>query len=90
MSDHVLANLTSTSCGDTRLEPLELVRSDDAPLNAVGVGSIPDQTIAEDFTRRFDMEALVIPTSAFDTARLIVWKQQRQSFFDGAVIESMV
>ena len=40
-SDHVLAHVLNMSCGGTRLDHLELLRNDEALLNAVGADSLP-------------------------------------------------
>lgn len=86
-SDHVLALAANALCGGTRLEHLEVLRNDTAFLNAMGADSIPDPTTAGDFCRRFgqaDIDALM---QAVNEARINVWKQQDESFFEQANID---
>ncbi len=87
-SDHVLNIAYNALCGGTCLQDIELRRNDEAYLNALGVRSIPDPTTAGDFCRRFqaaDVEALL---NAADKARLRVWSEQPDDFFDCAVIDA--
>ena len=85
-SDHVMAHVLNMLCGGTRLEHLELLRNDEALLNAVGADSIPDPTTAGDFCRRFTADDLESLTSAIHVARQKVWSQQSGEFFNEAVI----
>ncbi|MFM7056874.1 MAG: IS1380 family transposase [Planctomycetota bacterium] len=86
-SDHVMANVLNMLCGGSRLENLELLRNDEALLNAVGADSIPDPTSAGDDCRRFNECAIDALTSAIHTARLNVWSRQSPEFFSEAVID---
>ena len=86
-SDHVMAHVLNMMCGGTRLEHLELLRNNEAVLNAVGADSIPDPTTAGDFCRRFTADDLDSLTSAIHQARLNVWSQQPVEFFDEAIID---
>jgi Transposase DDE domain group 1 len=86
-SDHVINIAYNALCGGTCLEDLELRRNDENYLNALGAKRIPDPTTAGDFCRRFtaaDNEALM---NAINDARLRVWKEQPDSFFDCARID---
>jgi hypothetical protein len=87
-SDHVMAHVLNMLCGGTRLEHLELLRNNEALLNAVGADSIPDPTTAGDFCRRFTADDLDSLTSAIHAARLNVWRQQPDEFFNEAVIDA--
>lgn len=87
-SDHVMALVINALAGGTRLEHLELLRNDPALLDAVGADSIPDPTTAGDFCRRFDETAIASLLRAIDEARLNVWKQQDDEFFDEALIDA--
>ena len=87
-SDHVLNLAYNAMCGGTCLEDLELRRQDEAYLNALGADRIPDPTTAGDFCRRFTADSLDALHAAFDAARLKVWAQQPQEFFDEARIEA--
>ncbi len=86
-SDHVMAHVLNMLCGGTRLQHLELLRNDEALLNAVGADSIPDPTTAGDFCRRYTVDDLDSLTSAIHAARLRVWSQQPEEFFHEAVID---
>ena len=57
-SDHVLNIAYNLLAGGTCLEHLELLRSDEAYLDALGARRIPDPTTAGDFCRRFDAAVL--------------------------------
>lgn len=86
-SDHVLNIAYNILSGGKRLEDIEWRRNDEVYLDALGAQRIPDPTTAGDFCRRFerpDIEALMTATNE---ARLRVWKQQPDSFFDEAVID---
>ncbi len=87
-SDHVMALVINVLAGGTRLEHLELLRNDPAMLDALGADSIPDPTTAGDFCRRFDQGAIAALLRAIDEARLNVWQQQDNTFFDEARIDA--
>ncbi|MGO9423061.1 MAG: IS1380 family transposase, partial [Roseiarcus sp.] len=53
-SDHVLNIAYNLLAGGTCLEHLELLRNDEAYLDALGARRVPDPTTAGDFCRRFD------------------------------------
>lgn len=87
-ADHVLNIAYNLFAGGTCLEHLELRRLDEAYLNALGAERIPDPTTAGDFCRRFTNWEVFVLQEAFHEARLKVWRQQPDSFFDLAVIEA--
>jgi hypothetical protein len=87
-SDHVLNIAYNLLVGGTCLEHLELRRNDEVYLNALGAERIPDPTTAGDFCRRFDAWKLHQLMEVFNDARVKVWQQQPNSFFDEAVIEA--
>jgi len=87
-SDHVLNLAFNVLAGGRCLEDLEWLRNDEVYLDALGAQRIPDPTTAGDFCRRFrwyDVEWLM---EAINEARLRVWKQQPEGFFEEAVIEA--
>ena len=86
-SYHVMAHVLNMLCGGTQLEHLELLRNNEALLNSVGADSIPDPTTAGDFCRRFTADDLDSLTSAIHAARLNVWHQQPDEFFNEAAID---
>ena len=57
-SDHVLNMAYNLLAGGTCLEHLELRRTDENYLNALGAQRIPDPTTAGDFCRRFNRASI--------------------------------
>lgn len=86
-SDHVLAMVMNVLCNGSRLEHLERLRNDSTFLDAIGADSIPDPTTAGDFCRRFKQSDIDALMQAINEARINVWKQQDDSFFDQALID---
>ena len=86
-SDHVLNIAYNAICGGGCLEDLEVLRNDEAYLDALGAQRIPDPTTAGDFCRRFEVPNVVALMDAINDARVQVWKQQPDEFFDEAVID---
>ena len=74
--------------GGTCLEHLELLRNDEAYLDALGARRIPDPTTAGDFCRRFDAGDIDRLQEVFNATRLKVWRQQPEAFFEEAIIEA--
>jgi hypothetical protein len=87
-SDHVLNIAYNLLAGGTCLEHLELLRSDEAYLDALGARRIPDPTTAGDFCRRFDAAAIFRLQSIFNATRLKVWRRQPKSFFEEAILDA--
>jgi hypothetical protein len=87
-SDHVLNIAYNLLAGGTCLEHLELLRSDEAYLDALGARRVPDPTTAGDFCRRFDMSDIYRLQQLFNAIRLKVWRRQPKKFFDEAVIDA--
>jgi len=87
-SDHVLNIAYNLLAGGTCLEHLELLRSDEAYLDALGARRVPDPTTAGDFCRRFDTPAIFRLQAVFNATRLKVWRQQPKSFFDEATLDA--
>jgi hypothetical protein len=87
-SDHVLNIAFNILAGGSRLEHLELRRNDEVYLDALGAERIPDPTTAGDFCRRFGMGDVLELMGAINEARLRVWRQQPESFFDEATIDA--
>jgi len=54
VSDHVLNLTYNVACGGRTLGDIELLRQDEAYMNALGAVRIPDPTTAGAFLRRFD------------------------------------
>lgn len=75
-SDHVLGIAFNVLCGGTCLEDIELRRTNEAYLDALGAQRIPDPTTAGDFCRRFAEPEIESLQDAINEARLRVWCQQ--------------
>jgi len=86
-SDHVLNMAYDLLAGGSCLDHLELRRSDENYLNALGAQRIPDPTTAGDFCRRFNSASIHRLMDVFNQTRKKVW-QQPDEFFDQAVIEA--
>jgi hypothetical protein len=87
-SDHVLNIAYNLLAGGTCLEHLELLRHDEAYLDALGARRIPDPTTAGDFCRRFDEAAISRLQDVINATRVKVWRQQPAAFFEEAVIDA--
>lgn len=86
-SDHVLTLAYNALCDGTCLQDLELRRSDEVFLNALGARRLPDPTTAGDFCRRFERDSIFTLLDVFDETRLKVWAQQPDAFFDQAIVD---
>jgi hypothetical protein len=86
-SDHVLNLAYNALCDGDCLEDLELRRTDEVYLNALGARRIPDPTTAGDFCRRFQAHHVRTLLGIFNDARLQVWARQSSEFFDEARID---
>jgi hypothetical protein len=87
-SDHVLNIAYNILAGGQCLEDIELRRNDEVYLDALGAQRIPDPTTAGDFCRRFEQPDIEILMSIVNQARLRVWQQQPEAFFEQAIIEA--
>jgi len=86
-SDHVLNFAYNALCNGTCLQDIELRRTDENFLDALGTRRIPDPTTAGDFCRRFtdrDVETLI---DALNVTRQRVWAQQPDDFFECATVD---
>ncbi len=87
-SDHVLGIAFNVLCGGTCLEDIELRRTNEAYLDALGAQRIPDPTTAGDFCRRFAEPEIEATQDAINEARLRVWRRQPKAFLDQATIDA--
>jgi hypothetical protein len=87
-SDHVLSIAYNLLAGGTCLEHLELLRSDEVLLDALGARRLPDPTTAGDFCRRFTKWETFVLQETFNEIRLEVWRQQPCAFFAEAVLDA--
>lgn len=87
-ADHVLNIAFNLLAGGSCLDHLELRRTDEAYLDALGTRRIPDPTTAGDFCRRYSPLGLLQMMQAFNAARRVVWAQQPAEFFAQATLDA--
>jgi len=87
-SDHVLNIAYNLLCGGECLDDIELLRNNEAYLDALGAQRIPDPTTAGDFCRRFIPQKIEALMECANETRLKVWRQQEESFFDEAIVDA--
>jgi hypothetical protein len=86
-SDHVLNLAYNALCDGDCLEDLELRRTDEAYLNALGARRIPDPTTAGDFCRRFEPHHIRALLDVYHETRIKVWARQPREFFHEARVD---
>jgi Transposase DDE domain group 1 len=86
-SDHVLTFAYNALADGTCLEDLELRRTDEAFLNALGARRLPDPTTAGDFCRRFAEDSIRLLQDIVHDVRIGVWAEQPADFFEQAIID---
>ncbi len=86
-SDHVLNLAYNALCDGTCLEDIELRRTDEVFLDALGARRIPDPTTAGDFCRRFTPADVHTLLDIFNDIRVQVWARQPEEFFAQARID---
>src|SRR3954454_13694783 len=86
-SDHILNLTYNILAGGTTLDHLALLRNDEIYLDAIGAQRIPAPTTAGDFLRRFKPKHITTLMRIINDKRLLVWKQQPESFFEHAIID---
>ena len=86
-SDHVLNIAYNIVCGGRTLDDIEFRRQDEAYMDALGAVRIPDPTTAGDFLRRLDRGRIDSLSEAINIARTRVWKKNKRSFFERALID---
>ena len=88
-SDHVLTLAYNILADGSCIEDLELLRTNEAVLNALGAPRLPDPTTAGDFCRRFQTKDQVLRLQeTINEVRLNVWKQQEPGFFKQAILDA--
>jgi len=85
-SDHVLNIAYNILSGGTCLEDIELLRNNNAFLNALGAQIIPDPTTAGDYLRRFNQEDIIQFMDAMNDIRKQIWLRQLPNFKDQAIL----
>ncbi len=79
-SDHVLSLAYNILADGSCIEDLELLRTNEAVLEALGAQRLPDPTTAGDFCRRFETDDQVVRLQeTINDVRLTVWRQQDRS-----------
>lgn len=86
-SDHVLNIAYNMLLGGERLEDIELRRTDEVFLDAIGADRIPDPTTSGDFTRRFTEKTIGQLMECINEARGRVWDLQGKGFLEEALID---
>jgi len=87
-SDHVLSLAYNFLAGGKNLQDLELLRTNETYLDALGAQRIPDPTTAGDFLRRFAAADLDTLMDVLNHKRVEVWRHQPAAFLDQAIIEA--
>jgi hypothetical protein len=85
-SDHILNIAYNYLVGGSCLQDIDLLRNDEAWLNALNAEIIPDPTTAGDFLRRFKEEDICAFMDVKNTVRSNIWQQQPTSFRKEAII----
>lgn len=85
--DQVFNSALDLLARGTCLDHLEIHRTDEAYLNAVGSQRIPDTPTAGDFCRSCSSNEILGQMLAFDLVRQSAWKLQPAEFLGRAVIE---
>lgn len=85
-SDHVSNIVYNIMAGGSCLEDIELLRNDQAWLDALGAEIIPDPTTAGDFLRQFDEESIMKLMEIKNTIREKIWQRQPKAFRKEGVI----
>jgi hypothetical protein len=86
-SDHVLNFAYNALCDGDCLQDIELRRTDEVFLDALGARRIPDPTTAGDFCRRFGCADVDTLQDTFDEVRSRVWAKQPADFFTQANVD---
>jgi Transposase DDE domain group 1 len=86
-SDHVLNIALNLLAGGRRFEHIELRRTDEVYLDALGAVRIPDPTTEGDFCRRFHEADVLALLEAINKARLHVYARQPADFFGEAIVD---
>lgn len=87
-SDHVLTFAYNALAGGSCIEDLELLRTSEGFLDALGTQRIPDPTTAGDFCRRFNSGDVDKLQQVINEVRLKVWARQPAAFFEQAILDS--
>lgn len=86
-SDHILSLCYNVLSGGTCLEDIELLRQDEAYLDALFVDRIPDPTTAGDFLRRFDGPCVLSLMDVINQTRVKVWQAESDKLGKRAVLD---
>src|SRR3954471_14290393 len=87
-SDHILNLTFNLLAGGRTINDLELLRNNETYLDVLGAQRIPDPTTAGDFLRRFKAADIDTLMDVINERRVVVWRQQPDSFFEQAIVEA--
>jgi hypothetical protein len=87
-SDHVLNLVYNLLAGGRCLQDIELLRTNETYLDALGAARIPDPTTAGDFLRRFRAKDIDTLQCVINRQRDRVWQRQPAAFLEHAIIEA--
>ncbi len=85
-SDHILNIAYNILSGGHCLQDIDLLRHDDAWLDALGAEIIPAPTTAGDFLRRFGKDDIIELMEIKNAVRQKIWQKQPNVFFKQAII----
>jgi hypothetical protein len=85
-SDHVLNLAYNVLAGGEGFEDIELLRQDEAWMDALGAEIIPDPTTEGDFVRRFSVQDVMSLMEAINATRKEIWALQPKAFFGKAIL----
>ena len=85
-SDHVLNIAYNFLSGGACLQDIDLLRNDEAWLDALGAKIIPDPTTAGDFLRRFEENDIIELMETKNSIRRKIWQRQPGVFRKEAII----
>ena len=85
-SDHVLNLAYNVLAGGEGFEDIELLRQDEAWMDALGAEIIPDPTTEGDFVRRFSVQDVMTLMEVINERRKKVWDRQPKEFFKKAIL----
>lgn len=85
-SDHILNIAYNLIAGGKNIEDIELLRGNEAYLDALGAKIIPDPTTAGDYLRRYDQTSILELMEVKNAVRKNIWNNQPENFKEEAVI----
>ena len=87
-SDHIYAIAMAVTADFKCIEGLEILRTDEALLKALGTPRLPDPTTSRDYLMRHNNDSIQAMMDAVNAVRVKVWKAQNKAFLNCAVIDA--